>query len=192
MVTKRLSRPEQAARTRQALLDTAENHFLAKGYHAASLQAIADDAGFTKGAIFAAFDSKAGLFLALCDQVFQRRLEQIQALFELVPTTEARLAALASVPSDPRNERWLLSAIEFCAQSAGNSGVLTEFAARYRRMHDGLAELASQDPGPLGARQWAIVTLALTNGLTLERLIDPDGVPPDLMANTLALVHRPE
>lgn len=58
-------------------------------------------------------------------------------------------------------------------------------------MHTGIAELAEQDPGPLGAQSWATVALALTNGLTLERLIDPDGVPPDLMATTLALLHEP-
>lgn len=189
MSTKRLTRPERAALTRRALLDAAESRFLSDGYHATSLEDIADEAGYTKGAIFAAFESKAGLFLALCDEVFARRLEQIQALFEHFPTTETRLAALAAQPTDPRNERWLLLAIEFWTRSASNPALLAEFASRYRRMHTGLAELAAQDPGPLGAH-WATVVLALTNGLTLERLIDPDGVPQNLMATTLSHIHH--
>lgn len=189
MSTKRLSRLERAALTRRALLDAAEQCFLSDGYSATSLEAIATEAGYTKGAIFAAFQSKAGLFLALCDEVFARRLEQVQTLFERFATTETRLAALAAQPIDPRNERWLLLAIEFWTQSASNPALLAEFASHYRRMHAGLVELAMHDPGPLGAQHWATVALALTNGLTLERLIDPDGVPPDLMATTLALVH---
>jgi len=186
--SERLSRPERAALTRRALLDAAEQRFLSDGYHATSLERIAVDAGYTKGAIFAAFESKAGLFLALCDEIFARRLDQIRVLFERFPTADARLAALAAQPVDPRNERWLLLAIEFWTRSARNPALLAEFARRYRRMHTGLAELAAQDPGPLGARQWAIVVLALTNGLTLERLIDSDGIPHDLMATTLALL----
>jgi len=189
--TKRLSRPERAALTRRALLDAAEQRFLSEGYHATSLEGIAADAGYTKGAIFAAFESKAGLFLELCDEIFVKRLEQIQALFERFPESDARLAALAAQPIDPDNERWLLLAIEFWTQAARNPALLAEFARRYRRMHTGIAELAEQDPGPLGAQSWATVALALTNGLTLERLIDPDGVPPDLMATTLVLLQDP-
>lgn len=191
MSPKRLTRPERAALTRRALLDAAEHRFLADGYHATSLEAIAADAGYTKGAIFAAFQSKSGLFLTLCDELFARRVEQIQALFEHFPTAEMRLAALAAQPIDPRNERWLLLAIEFWTQSARNPALLADFARRYQRMHTGLAELAAQDPGPLGAQHWATIALALTNGLTLERLIDPDGVPHDLMAAALGLLHRP-
>lgn len=189
MSATRLSRPERAALTRRALLDAAEARFLSGGYHATSLEAVALHAGYTKGAIFAAFESKAGLFLALCDEVFARRLAQIESLFERFPTTEARLRALAAQPIDPSNERWLLVAIEFCSQAANNSTQLQEFRRRYERMHRGLAELAGRDPDPLDPRHLAIVMLALTNGLTIERLLDPDGVPPDLMARTLALLY---
>lgn len=188
---KRLSRQESAALTRRALLDAAEHRFLSDGYHATSLEAIAADAGYSKGAIFAAFQNKAGLFLALADEFFDRRLQQIRGLFDRYPTTEARLAALASQPIDPRNERWLLLAIEFRTQSARNPSLMAAFASSRQRLHAGLAELVQGDPGPLGAQHWATVVLALTNGLTLERLIDPDGVPADLMASTLALLQHP-
>ena len=187
---KRLSRAERAELTRRALLDAAERRFLSDGYHATSLETIAAEAGYSTGAIFAAFQSKAGLFLALADEVFTRRLQQVQALFESFPTPEARLAALASQPIDARNENWLLLAIEFWTHSARNPDVMAAFTASYRRLHKGLAELAGKDAGPLGAPHWATVVLALSNGLTLARRIDPDSVPADLMASTLALLQR--
>ena len=65
----------------------------------------------------------------------------------------------------------------------------TEFSARYRRLRASLAEIGPQD-SPLGRERWAIVTLALANGLALERLIDPDGVPGDLMAAVQARIAR--
>jgi AcrR family transcriptional regulator len=187
----RMSRAERAELTRRALLEAAEHRFLTDGYHATSLEAIAADAGYSTGAIFAAFQSKAGLFLALADEVFARRLQQVQTLFEAFPAPEARLAALASQPIDARNENWLLLAIEFWTHSARNDDVMAAFRASYGRLHKGVAELAGQDAGPLGAHHWATVVLALSNGLTLARRIDPDSVPADLMASTLALLQRP-
>lgn len=53
-----------------------------------------------------------------------------------------------------------------------------------------LAELAPA-AGPFDERHWAIATLALANGIALERLIDPDGVPDDLMAFVQRRLLRP-
>jgi len=73
----RLTRAERAALTRSDLLEAAEARFLHDGYHATTLDDIADDAGYTKGAVYSAYQSKAGLFLALFDTVTERRLEEI-------------------------------------------------------------------------------------------------------------------
>lgn len=54
--------------TRTYLLDAAAAVFAAHGFHDASLDEIAEAAGFTKGAIYSNFGSKADLFLALADR----------------------------------------------------------------------------------------------------------------------------
>ncbi len=54
--------------TRKYLLDAAAAVFAARGFHEASLDEIAASAGFTKGAIYSNFGSKADLFLALADR----------------------------------------------------------------------------------------------------------------------------
>jgi len=44
----------------------------------------------------------------------------------------------------------------------------------------------------LDPQQWALVTLALSNGLALERLVDPSAVPDNLMGTVqTALAARP-
>ena len=60
--------------------------------------------------------------------------------------------------------------------AAREPALLDAFSERYRRLRASLAELAPQD-SPLDPQRWALVTLALSNGFALERLIDPDGVP---------------
>lgn len=60
---------EEAAATRQALLDAALIVFSQKGYTAASLEDIAEQAGLTRGAIYWHFHSKAELYNTLALEV---------------------------------------------------------------------------------------------------------------------------
>ena len=61
---KRLTRAEQSERNRGLVLAAARRVFLARGYHGATLEQIADEAGFSKGVVYSQFESKADLFLA--------------------------------------------------------------------------------------------------------------------------------
>lgn len=187
----RLTRPERAALTRSELLKAAEERFYRDGYHATTLEAIAEEAGYSKGAVYSAFKGKADLFLALVDATIDRRLEEIATLFDQHPPGQARIATLAERPVEQRNQQWFLLAIEFWVHAAREPHLLDQFADRYRRLRTELAQLAAQSKTPLGAEGWAIVTLALANGLALERLIDPDGVPEDLMATAQRLLYPP-
>lgn len=189
MARTRLSRPERAALTRSELLKASERRFYRDGYHGTTLEAIAEDAGYSKGAVYSAFDSKAGLFLALLDVIIERRLHEITALFDQHPPGQTRISTLAERPAEKRDQQWLLLTIDFLTHAARDPGLLNQLAARYRRLRAGLAQLASETSTPLGPEDWAIVTLALANGLALERLIDPDGVPDDLMARTQRLLY---
>jgi AcrR family transcriptional regulator len=185
----RPTRAERSARTRSELLAAAERRFFVHGYHGTTLDDIADEAGYTKGAVYSTFKSKAGLFLALFDQVTTRRLEDLRALLAPHDDDESRFRALAERPVDERNTQFLLLAIEFWTHAAREPAVLEAFSARYREFRAELAELGPQD-SPLGSDRWAIVTLALANGLALERLIDPAGVPGDLLAAVQTRIAR--
>src|SRR5580693_4443956 len=69
----RLSRAEQNDRNRALLFAAARRVFLARGYHAATLEQIADEAGFSKGVVYSRFASKADLFLALLEDRIAER-----------------------------------------------------------------------------------------------------------------------
>ena len=190
--TARLTRAQRCAQTRRELLDAAQRRFFEAGYHATTVDDIADAAGYTKGAVYSTFGSKAGLFLALFDDIVDQRLAATQAIVDAADSgSQASLRALADQPVEARNARFLLLSIEFWVHAAREPALLDAFSARYRRLRASLAELAPPD-SPLDARRWALVTLALSNGFALERLIDPDGVPGDLMADVQARLLAPE
>jgi len=188
--TTRLTRVQRTALTRRELLAVAERRFFRDGYHATTLEDIAEEAGYTKGAVYSTFKSKGGLFLALLDDVVERRLGEFRTLVAEHGIGEQILAALAQQPVDERNTQFSLLSIEFLVHAAHEPALLREFAARYRRLRSGLAEIGPAADGLGGSQRWAVVTMALSNGLVLERLIDPDAVPDDVMATAQARLLR--
>src|SRR5262245_32392565 len=79
-MAKRLSRKEKQAHTRSCLMRSAAKVCARRGLHQASIDEVAEDAGYTKGAFYANFKSKEELFLAMLDERFAERLEEIDAV----------------------------------------------------------------------------------------------------------------
>lgn len=68
------SHAEKTAHTRARLLESAEKIFARDGFEAAKLEEIAADAGYTRGAFYANFDSKEDLFIALLAEEVDKRM----------------------------------------------------------------------------------------------------------------------
>src|SRR5919108_4703104 len=79
---RRLNRHEKRAITRTRLLEAARKVFGRRGYYGASLDEIAADAGFSKGALYYNFGGKEGLFLALLEERLQERVRIIGDAFQ--------------------------------------------------------------------------------------------------------------
>src|SRR3954451_13464264 len=69
MPVERLTPERRRQLTRDALVAAAAEVFTVKGFHAASLDEIADAAGFTRGAIYSNFGSKEELLFAVYDRL---------------------------------------------------------------------------------------------------------------------------
>src|SRR5690606_26928212 len=64
--------------TRRRLLDAAAQVFAEVGLDAASVEAICDRAGFTRGAFYSNFETKDQLFLELAGEVALERVEAVR------------------------------------------------------------------------------------------------------------------
>src|SRR3954464_2176363 len=88
-------------RTRDALLDAAIEVFARRGFHGASLDEIAETAGFTRGAIYKHFADKDELLHAACARVNDRTIAQFAALPGAeVPLESYRPADVAEVAAE--------------------------------------------------------------------------------------------
>jgi AcrR family transcriptional regulator len=201
MERKRLTQPEKREQTRDEILAAASRVFAQRGFHAASLDAIADEAGFSRGAVYYNFADKEELFLELLDRRCAERARDLRELFtgeadDIEQTgRQARLAshqAFAAMAGDPE---WRALYLEFLAQAARDPDFRKAFAKRTDQMRSALEEVVvertEQVAGalPISPEQLAVVLDALGIGLWSHHLLHGrKAVPPDLFANAVSLI----
>jgi AcrR family transcriptional regulator len=184
-VATRLTRAERKEQIRADLLVAARQAFLRRGFHQASLEEIALEAGWSKGAVFSNFASKDELFLAVLDeQNRRRRHEQIVEMRAATTLAEALMAAgreMAGVHA--RDPQWTPLLVEFWTHASRNLALRDRVSAAHEQLLDGyaavVAELAARDGLEFVAPVKSVCrgAAALARGLALERLLDPDAVP---------------
>ena len=191
----RLTRKESQARTRSKLMEAAGKVFACRGLERATVDEVAGEAGYTKGAFYANFKSKEELFLAMLDERFSQRLEEIDRVLESgAPVAEqARQAGMdfsEYVAADPE---WSRLFFEFAVQAMRDEEFRQELVTRHRtiraRIADGLAAHTDTIGGtpPIPVEQVAMMTYAMADGFALARLLEPEDAPEDLFATMLAI-----
>jgi AcrR family transcriptional regulator len=195
----RLTREEKKAQTRARLLDAAEVVFARRGFVAASLDEVAEEAGLTKGAVYSNFDSKEDLFQAVLDDRYNEQTMRIADLVDQSASFDEQAAEGARLLLDFfKHERtWTLLALEFDAYAIRNPAYSKRVIRHTRQLRRAVADLVSQHLDKLGLEpslspeELAIAFLALSNGMALATLADPEGVPDDLLGKLYALIARP-
>ncbi|HLM10463.1 MAG TPA: TetR/AcrR family transcriptional regulator [Thermoleophilaceae bacterium] len=193
--TRRLTREERKAHTRARLMRSAAKVAAQRGLERASLDEVAEEAGFTKGAVYANFASKEALFLAMLDARFAERLEELDAILstEQDPDTQAREAAAAFIAAIESEPEWERLFFEFTIYAARNEGFRRELVERHRMLRARVAELLERRARRLGMEpqvppeQVATMTFAMANGIALERLLEPEAVPDGLYPEMMAI-----
>jgi AcrR family transcriptional regulator len=179
---KRLTRAEQNERNRALVLEAARRVFLARGYHAATVEEIADEAGFSRGVVYSRFGTKADMFLALLtDRIAERAAQNAAAAGRPADAVLSGLHELAS-RTESASPGWRLLVTEFRVHAARDPELGRRYAAVHAATVDGLASAvasaAERDGHALAvpARQLAELLLAVETGLALEQLADPGAV----------------
>ena len=195
MTRKRLTRKEKQADTRSRLLRSAAKVFCRKGMDRGSVEEVAGDAGFTKGAFYANFKSKEELFLAMLDERFGERIDEIDRIAEAGGPLESQVRGAGEdfahgLGADPV---WQRLFFEFTAYAARNDDFRQELVTRYRALRDRIAAVYARGAeragveSPLPVDHVAMMTFAMANGFALEKLLEPETVPDELYGTMLAV-----
>lgn len=172
---------ERRAETRQRLLDAAAELFAERGIEASSVDAIAERAQRTSGAVYDHFESKEGLLFALLEGWVDDVAVAIGAELATATSLDERLASLWRNVSDPPtgDGRWIALEHELWSYAARNDAARVHLARRYRAAWagvdeavDGWGDGAGEVRRPAGAKVGpALIGLLL--GLEMMRRVDP-------------------
>ena len=194
-----LTREERRTQTRAELLDAAERLFAEQGFHATSVDQVADHAGYTKGAVYSNFTSKEDLFLALYERRVDRALPDVEAAFAESPTAIEGLERITAASAARRSteDGWLAVFFEFWAHVLRHAELRTRFAEQHARLLDifepAMVRAAAEQGTPLPEepRKLAAARYAMQLGLELERLTQPDVVDAELATRMVRLSFGP-
>jgi len=182
-------------RTRQHLIDAGVVVFGQRGYHGASLDEVAATAGFTKGAVYSNFKNKDDLFVAVLEDRIHGQIAEIEALLVDHPVPgPAQLDAIGVLITPHFDVNWMALYLEFVLYALRNPAARELLRSSRRHTREAVERMVLQDWHQLGtdpevsARAMATISLALFNGLDLERLIDPDEVPVRTNEEALAFI----
>jgi len=187
----RLTRKEKQALTRECLMHSAARVFARRGLQQASIDEVAEDAGFTKGAFYANFKNKEELFLAMLDERFAKRIEEIEEVIagEGSAAQKARRVGDQLAHTLRADREWERLFFEFSAYAVRDEDFRQELVTRYRTMRAALrADLErGGKEATLPLEQVALMTTAMSHGFALEKLLEGDAVPDELYGTMLMI-----
>ena len=180
----RVPREVRTRTTRRKLLRSAEHIFARDGFEAASIEEIADAAGYSRGAFYANFNSKEDLFMALLEDFFRRRMADVQSLMEIAKSPQEQARLLRSYYSRIANQKqWVLIFLEYKLFAVRHPRVQIRLQQRLRGLRTGGAQIlkglstALGHRTPVSSMTAAVAMGALSNALLLEHLVDPITLP---------------
>jgi AcrR family transcriptional regulator len=161
--------------TRRKLLAAAMRVFARDGFEASRIEDIAAEAGHTRGAFYANFDTKEDLFLALLEQQAAKRIGQLQAAIADLPAREEKLSELRRhYVARASDRQWQMLTLEFKLYALRHSKQRARLAAAHQRIRESLhIDLLSQFESQTGTK---ILLEVVLSGLVLEHSYDPKRV----------------
>src|SRR5690348_8583883 len=183
MKRKRQTPTERREETRQQVLDAAARVFAQRGFHATSLDAIAEEAGFSRGAVYYNFADKEELFLEILDRRCAERAQDLREVFtgdsdDIGETSrQADLASRHAFDAMTGDTEWRALYLEFLAHAARNPEFRKAFGKRTDQMRSALREVVVErtapvaDALPMTPEQLAVVLDALGIGLWAHHML---------------------
>jgi AcrR family transcriptional regulator len=202
MPSRRLTGQDKRRANRARILQAARKVFAQHGYHGATIGEIAGEAGLSNGAVYYNFASKEDLFFALLDEW---RTELIRDAGKAAsrpgsagPEHSFQDEMRQVVETLKRGREWRLLLFEFVTYAARNPKFRERFAAGRQEFKAALASVLTERIAAHRLRpvvppeQLAVLVTALVNGLALDELTEPGGIPGDLLATALLALIDPQ
>ncbi len=192
----RMTREQSRANTRERMLAAARVVFARSGFHGASVEEVASEAGFSTGALYSNFEGKEDLFLVLMEREIDEHAREVAEAVRANASVAERAAGGARqwMSTIEREPELLLLFMEFWAYGVRDPSVRPKVAERFAQVRRTLTELIADGVRDfdlelaLPAEQLAIAIDALADGIARQKLADPNAIPDELMGTVIGLL----
>ncbi|SEQ98504.1 TetR/AcrR family transcriptional regulator [Lentzea albida] len=190
----RLTRVEQQARTHEHLLRAGRQVFLRKGFLAASVEEIAAEAGYTRGAVYKHFGGKEGLWLAIVEADAGTHLDGLRQALGRTGDRDELIATLGGAAHEEA-AKWTAVTAEVLAATAQQPQIAAQVAALQQRHDAQVVTLLAEHFERLGldpvlpVDQIVVVIGALGIGLALRQAVLREPAA-DVLAQVLGTMLR--
>lgn len=190
----RLTRSESQARTRADLIATARDLFLAEGYAKTSLERVAEEAGYSKGAVYSNFRTKKELGLEVLSLIHATKFDEVSELIAAGTTLDEQLARFQEWAEHTIGDvGWTLLEFEFATVARDDPELQAALVSSLGAVRGAVAaqvQTLADQTGielPLPAEEAATAILSMGIGLGMQRAIDPS-IPARLITDAVRLL----
>ncbi|PFD99892.1 TetR family transcriptional regulator [Bacillus sp. AFS023182] len=192
MIRRRLTQEERKKETRQLLLESAVEVFAQLGFHGASVDKIAEYAGFSKGAVYSHFNSKEELFLAILEKQMHLHVHNIHQIIDKQHSLSHFIETIDeySLSIRQKNRTWSMLNMEFLLYAMREesvrhkwSNMITDSVEQISKAIEKL--MSKENESTLSADEMAWTILSLENGMAIFYYISEERVPLNIFGKAL-------
>jgi AcrR family transcriptional regulator len=193
----RLTRVQQQEQTHERLLAAGRSVLARRGFLAATVEEIAAEAGFTRGAVYKHFGGKEGLWQTLVDVQAEAHLQLLAEALDRV-TDQRGLVATMTPVADENAARWITAAMEFAVAVARQPETATSVIEAQCRHEEKIVALLDEHCRRLRIRpalplpHVVVLLSAMSGSLLLRSGMDPSVDVGAIMAGALTALFPEE
>ncbi|MGH8880561.1 MAG: TetR/AcrR family transcriptional regulator [Stackebrandtia sp.] len=185
----RLTREQSRAQTRQRIIDAAAELFTERGVNGASLEQIAERAGYTRGALYGNFADKHELVLALLTERTRREAEEVRQLGDDFEAAAEQLRAW-NRDRATRLREWMALRLELILYALRHPDRAPDVREREEYARRLIERGVTANAPDADASMLALIIHALEDGLLIQHLLAPDAVPADVTVDAVEYLLR--
>jgi AcrR family transcriptional regulator len=176
----RLSRAESQAQTREQLIQTARRMFVSDGFLGTSLEKVAAEAGYSKGAVYSNFSSKFDLGFVVIERIHDEQVARLRAELATAATSDEMIDGFSRwADKSVGNEEWTMLELELVVGSRGNPALRQQvvehrqgIAARFAKLLEEQLDILGLEL-PMSVVDATNIAWTMGVGVGVQRAVDP-------------------
>ena len=198
MAKKRLTREESKQQTRRELLKVASEMFAKQGFYSTSVDKIAEEAGYSKGAVYSNFGSKEDLFLSVFKENQKEDLQNFKSIAEEYNSLDEFINMIENYHQYERkeNEDWSILKLEFLLYAMRDESVSKKLAPILEESRTQITNILKKFYQTKNQKQLvsidklAFLLLSLNIGIGIQSYVDEESIPENIFADGLRLLLK--